>query len=414
MRVALVSQEYPPETAHGGIASQTYLKAHGLAALGHEVIVISHSTDEARHAYRDGDVEVARIPGAHPSFRTGTEIARWLSYSQQVAGELAAVHARRPLDLVDFPEFGAEGFLHLLNRTPWNRIPALVQLHGPLVMLAHVLGWPEQHSELYRVGTFMESTCVRLADAVYSSSTCSARWCSQHYGLDDVVPVLHMGVDTALFAPRHVERDDRPTIVFVGRIAPSKGVDLLLAAALALVGQLPDLRLRLVGQGEAPFLELLGETARAAGFPRLLELAGPVPSASLPGELCRADVFAAPSLYEGGPGLVYLEAMACGLPVIACEGSGASEVVRPGENGRLVEPGDVGSLASCLRSLLEDHEECRALGQRARDYVLREADTRVAVRRLESIYRKVLSSEGRKGPSPDRTAAHKQAHEEAV
>lgn len=396
MRIALVSQEYPPETAHGGIAAQTYLKAHGLAALGHEVIVLAHSTDGERHHYRDGPVAVTRIPGTYPELPTETEIARWLSYSQQVAGELETIR-RHALDLIEFPEFGAEGFVHLLNQTPWSRITTVVQLHGPLVMLAHVLGWPEQHSELYRVGTFMEATCLRLADAVYSSSTCSARWCTEHYGLKPVVPVLHMGVDTTLFAPRPGERDDRPTILFVGRISPSKGVEVLLAAAVRLARQLPELRLRLVGRVEAPFLDSLRDRAEAAGLPRLLEVKGPLPPASLPAEFSRADVFAAPSLYEGGPGLVYLEAMACGLPVIACEGSGAAEVVRDGENGILVVPGDVASLEESLRSLFEDDEERGRLGHRARHYVLREADTRVAVRRLESMYHDILAGRARPG-----------------
>ena len=60
MRIALISQEYPP-AAHGGIGSQTYLKAHGLAGLGHNVNVISHSTDFATQVYRAGDVHVTRI-----------------------------------------------------------------------------------------------------------------------------------------------------------------------------------------------------------------------------------------------------------------------------------------------------------------------------------------------------------------
>ena len=63
MRIALVSQEYPPHTAHGGIATQTHAKALGLAALGHQVHVVSHSTDAQHHRYFDGAVEVTRIPG---------------------------------------------------------------------------------------------------------------------------------------------------------------------------------------------------------------------------------------------------------------------------------------------------------------------------------------------------------------
>ena len=90
----------------------------------------------------------------------------------------------------------------------------------------------------------------------------------------------------------------------------------------------------------------------------------------LPEHLSRAHVFAAPSLYEGGPGFVYLEAMACGLPVIACAGSGAAEVVFPGENGLLVPPGDVDALADALRQLLGDAIGRAEMGERARRYVL--------------------------------------------
>ena len=79
MRIALVSQEYPPETAHGGIGSQTHLKAHGLAARGHDVHVISHSADAARHDYDDGRVRVTRIPGADGRLPIHTDVVRWLT-----------------------------------------------------------------------------------------------------------------------------------------------------------------------------------------------------------------------------------------------------------------------------------------------------------------------------------------------
>ena len=85
MRIALVSQEYPPDTAHGGIGSQTYLKAHGLARLGHRVHVLSHGTDGERRGYRDGEVSVTRIPGPDYRLPIHTEPARWLAYSAEVA-----------------------------------------------------------------------------------------------------------------------------------------------------------------------------------------------------------------------------------------------------------------------------------------------------------------------------------------
>src|SRR5207244_4050866 len=112
MRICLVSQEYPPETARGGIGSQTYNKAHALAAL-----------------------------------------------------ERGAV-----FDVVDVAEDGAEGFGYQINQRPWSRTPVVVQLHGPLAMFAERIGWPARDSEFLRVVEFMEDTSIRLADALMACS----------------------------------------------------------------------------------------------------------------------------------------------------------------------------------------------------------------------------------------------------
>src|SRR6266851_7081721 len=202
MRICLVSQEYPPETADGGIGYQTYAKAHGLACRGHQIHVISTSEDHRRQEYADGPVHVLRIPGYWDRMPICSKPVEWITYSAEVAAAIAGLHAQSPLDLVEFPEYGAEGYVHLLNQTKWNHIPTVIHLHGPLVMFAHAMGWPEIDSEFYRVGTMMEGTCLRLADAVYSSSACSAQWCARYYGLaSDRIPVLHTGVDTHLFRP---------------------------------------------------------------------------------------------------------------------------------------------------------------------------------------------------------------------
>jgi glycosyltransferase involved in cell wall biosynthesis len=116
-----------------------------------------------------------------------------------------------------------------------------------------------------------------------------------------------------------------------------------------------------------------------------LELAGFVERRSLPAELGRAHAFAAPSLYEGGPGFVYLEAMACGLPVVACEGSGVSELVRSGENGVLTPPGDVEALVAALRRLLADADLRAVMGERARRAVVEQADSELCMDRLEEF-----------------------------
>lgn len=390
MRIALVSQEYPPETAKGGIGTQTLLKAHGLAALGHEVHVISRSPTAHQTERDDNGVRVTRVPGLESRMTIYTEAADWLTYSTQVAAAVAAIHAKSPLDVVDFPEWGAEGFAHVINQTEWNRIPTVIHLHGPLVMFAHTMGWPEVDSEFYRAGKFMEGTCIRLADAVFSSSACSADWCAKHYGVArEAIPVLHTGVDVEFFSPRNVPKADRPTIVFAGKLARNKGVLLLAEAACKLANEFPGLQLRLLGRGDAKVVEELRTLTRP--FPDLLDLPGFVDRSELPEHFSRAHIFAAPSEYEGGPGFVYLEAMACGLPVIACAGSGAAEVVRDGQNGLLVPPREVDSLTNALRSLLHDKNRCRAMGDYARQFVLAEAESRACIKKIEAFYASVAA-----------------------
>ena len=383
----LVSQEYPPETGRGGIGTQAHVKAHTLAARGHRVRVISRSKDGTRCEYADGSVRVTRIPPGPLALEAGTQAGDWLLYSTAVAAELARARAEQSPDLVEFPEWGNEGYVYLLNRPDWDPVPALVQLHGPLVLFAHALGWPQQDSEEYRAGTAMEGACLRLADAVYSSSACSARWCAQQYGVDaERIPVLHAGVDTRAFTPSGCRNTKRPTVVFTGRISKNKGADVLVEAACEVAATVPDLRVRMLGRGDAAFVGGLQQKASQRGFPRLLDFPGFVDRAELPAHLSDAHVFVLPSLYEPGPGLAYLEAMACGLPVIACDNAGAVEVVRPGDNGLLVPPSDHVALAEAIRRLLLDDATREEMGRAARRYAETAADTGHCIDRIESFY----------------------------
>jgi len=390
MRIAFVSQEYPPETPKGGLATQTYLKAHGMAARGHKVHVISQTAGPKLVQCADGDVHVIRTPGFYPRMMIWTEPAGWLTYSAEVAAVLSELHVDNPLDLIDFPEWAAEGYVHLLNQTADNRIPSVIHLHGPLAMFARAIGWPEIDSEYYRVGTEMEKTCLRLADAIFSSSKCAIEWCRKYYGLTRKdVPVIHTGVDTSLFSPKDVPKATNPTVVFVGRIARNKGVETLLAACCQISHNFPDLRLQMIGNGDPELIAELRKTAAAHGCSNLLELCGFVAREELPERLSTAHVFAAPSIYESGPGFVYLEAMACGLPVIGCEGSGVSEVITHGHTGVLVPPADVDPLARALSELLSDLGKRATIGRAAREFVLTHAERESCLDQMEAFYREV-------------------------
>jgi glycosyltransferase involved in cell wall biosynthesis len=394
LKIALVSQEYPPETARGGIGSQTYAKAKGLSIRGHNVFVISRSIDQNRHEIQEGNITVIRIPGLENMLPLMTPVVEWLTHSMVVATELEKLHETESLDIVDFPEWGAEAYTYLLNRNEWTKVPTVIQLHGPLVMLAHTIGWPKIDSDFYRLGSEMEAECVRLADAVYSSSQCSTQWIRKHYDRQRKdMPTIHLGVDTAAFAPQAVFKNSNPTIIFIGKVVANKGINELVEAAINLRADFPLLKLRIIGGGEEKFFDSLKRRAQHAGCNELLDFAGYKQKEELPVELSKAHIFAMPSYYEGGPGFSYLEAMSCGLPVIGCEGSGVEEIVTSGVNGLLVPPRNTEALEDAIRTILRDENLMNNMSRAAREFALTFADRDKCLDTLESFYLSVVKQD---------------------
>ena len=392
MRIALVSREYPPDTPKGGLATQTALKARALAAFGHDVHVMSEARGAELVESTDAGVRVTRIPGFHHRLTVWSPLAEWLTYSALVAEALAARQRESPFDVIDFPEWGLEGFVPLVNRPPHRPPVMVIQLHSPLVMFAHTMQWPGLDSEFYRTGTALEAATLRMADGIYSSSACATGWCSRHYALQPGdVPTIHAGVDVSLFAPSMARKPDRPTIAYAGRIVWNKGVETLVDAACTIANVRPALRLVMAGAAEEGTGDRLRARAAQRGFPDLIELTGHLDHASLAQLLSRAHVFAAPSLYEGGPAFVVLEAMACALPVVASAGSGVAEVISHRETGLLVEPGAVDALAGALQDLLERPADAESMGRRARAWVLANAETHACVRQIEAFYAQVYA-----------------------
>jgi glycogen(starch) synthase len=401
MNIALVSQEYPPVTAKGGIGTQTRMKAEGLASIGHRVFVISRSPDGDHHEHTEGLITVIRFPGMEQDMPHMTDAVSWLSHSLLVATAVERLDAAVGLDIIDFPEWGAEGYAYLLNRNEWHGVTSVIHLHGPLVMFNKVIGWPETDSPFYKTGFHMESTAVSMADGVYSSSACSADWVRRHYDNRRLeIPVIHTGIDLDRFQPMDVRKEERPTILFAGKIVPNKGVEELVDAACILAVTVPRLRLRFAGRGDASYLDRLRKRAVEKGCNGLLEFLDFVPTEHMPMELSKAHLFAAPSHYEGGPGFVYLEAMACGLPVVACSGSGVSEIVDQGVNGMLVPPRDSGSLAAAMHGILTNPDTLARMSEEARTYVIRHADARTKVREIEAYYRSVIADKKDNGFYP--------------
>jgi glycosyltransferase involved in cell wall biosynthesis len=156
----------------------------------------------------------------------------------------------------------------------------------------------------------------------------------------------------------------RPTVVFAGRLERGKGAAVLLEAFVRVVRERPEARLVIAGDGsEATGLD---RSIRALGLEARVARLGFVPHEQLTGRLAGAWVQAVPSLCPEPFGLVAAEAMMRGTAVIASDTGGLREVVKHGETGLLVAPGDVGALADALARLLGDAALAERLGTRGR------------------------------------------------
>jgi glycosyltransferase involved in cell wall biosynthesis len=395
MNVCLVSHEYPPESARGGIGTQTWNKAERLTALGHTVHVVACAGSPGpalRSEDRDG-VLVHRVYA--PDLEVDEPQTYWLAYSWAVFRALRALEHAHSYDLINFPEYGGEGYVYQLDRTPWKWTPTVVQLHGPLGMLAEHIGWPAPGSRFWHVGTHMEETSVRLADGLMASSANIADYAAERYGVDRVeIDVVHCGIDPELFSPAPAPPggdSDRPVVLFVGNLAENKGLVTTFEAVMRLRDAHPSVLLRLLGTGDDDLASKLRRDAAAAGAADILEFAGFVGDRSLLPDYYRAAyVFCAPSHYECGVANTFVEAMSCGLPVVAASTGGTPEAVIDGESGILVPSGDVAATAAALDRLLTDSQLRRRLGEGGRRRVVDYFAADKYVQRVLAAYEKTL------------------------
>jgi phosphatidylinositol alpha-1,6-mannosyltransferase len=196
------------------------------------------------------------------------------------------------------------------------------------------------------------------------------------------VSVLHPGADLEAFRTDLPTADlrerhgigDGPLVVCVSRLVARKGQDVLIRAMAQIRRRVPDATLLIVGSG--PFEERLKAMASEGPAGSVL-FAGQVSETDLPRYYAMGDVFAMPcrsrlaGMEVEGWGNVFIEALACGRPIVVGDSGGARETVIDGETGRLVDGRRVGQVADAVAELLADPARARRMGQAGRAHVER-------------------------------------------
>lgn len=353
-----MTNDFPPRT--GGI--QSYL--HRFAAeLPPEDLLVhaprwhgdSHSVFDAAQPY-----EVVR----HPT--------TLMLPTPAVARRVARLVREHDVETV---WFGAAAPLALLGpvarRAGARRVVA--STHG------HEVGWsmlPVARSALRRIG--------EDADVVTHVSTYTRHRFAAAFGPRAALERLPSGVDTERFRPDPAARarlreryglGDRPVVGCVSRLVPRKGQDVLVRALPEIRRRVPDAALLVVGGG--PDAARLRRIVAEVGVGEHVVLTGGVPADELPAHHAVPDVFAMPCRTRGagldveGLGIVYLEASATGVPVVAGRSGGAPETVVDGTTGCVVDGTDVAEVAGRVADLLADPARAAALGRAGREWACR-------------------------------------------
>ncbi|MGB3445005.1 MAG: glycosyltransferase family 4 protein [Actinophytocola sp.] len=369
-RTLVVTNDFPPR--NGGI--QSYLHALATRLPEDDLVVYAPAWEGAREFDAAQPFPVVR----HSS-------------SLMLPVPDVAKRAREILRAEDCDTvwFGAAAPLALLAPTlrKAGAERVIASTHG------HEVGWsmlPGARQALRRIGS---TTDVVTFVSKYTRSRFAAA-----FGRMAALEHLPSGVDTEQFRPDFAARKeirtryglgDRPTAVCVSRLWPRKGQDMLIRALPAIRRRVPEAALLLVGGG--PYEDRLRALATQLDVAEHVIVTGRVPWEELPAHYVAGDVFAMPCRTHGrgldveGLGIVYLEASASGLPVVAGDSGGAPETVLDGVTGNVVDGRDLPDIAKKIGDLLADPTLATEMGEAGRRWVSRHWRWEDIARRLTRL-----------------------------
>ncbi len=357
MRILLLNYEFPPVGA--GAANASAQIARHLARRGVDVAVLtSHYRGLQRREDRDG-YRIYRVPTLRqrPDRCTVPEMGAFVLSALLPALRLASSFRPDLMHVFFGMPTGPVGLL--VNRLKGT--PYLLSLRG-----GDVPGFLEKELGLVHRLTLPLTRQIWARAAALVVNSEGLRQLAARTAPDRAIEVAPNGVDLETFRPRENPKpqDARVRVLFVGRLVKQKWVSGLLEGLAGLDPTvLSRTEVEIVGGGpeEGPLRSLTSNL----GLEKVVRFAGWVPRASIAQHYRDADVFVFPSFEEGMPNVV-LEAMGCGVPIVATDVRGNREVVRDGVNGLLTPPGDVEALRQALHRVISDADLRQYLGAGSR------------------------------------------------
>ncbi|HEY9646696.1 MAG TPA: glycosyltransferase family 4 protein [Chroococcidiopsis sp.] len=409
MKIALISYEFPPDTASGGIATYVYQVTQMLHQRGHWVEVFTGSSLRSVCEVCQG-VTVHRVQTARSEF------------ADAIAPIFALRHTQVSFDVIETPEIGAEG-REIIRIMP--ELPLVVKLHTPSFLVEQInrvkpslpmkarwnLGalrrgkFPKAYpTYTYNPVTDIERLYALQADEIATPSQALGDHLVKMWNLP--VEQLHHLPYPYIPAPELLQipiATQTQTVSFIGRLEQRKGVLDLARAIPKILQQHPQTKFRFVGAAwgsPKPGVDMQRYIEqRLQPYLQSIEFTGSVPLDQIHLALAQTDICVFPSIWENFPN-VCLEAMAAGRGIVGSMAGGMVEMLDGIEAGRLVPPLHPQGIVAAVSELLEHPERRWAIGQKARDRILARYSFEQIGPQQEASYQRAIKRRQAQGLRP--------------
>jgi glycogen synthase len=394
MRILLLSWEYPPRVV-GGLGRHVAALSRSLVAQGHEVHVVTraHPDEPGPSDQWVEGVHVVRVTEAPPVIPFTDLIAWVLSFNNRVQAAASTLLRERPFDVIHAHDW-LVGYAAAGLKETWG-VPVVATIHA--TEYGRHQGWlpGPMNKQIHQVEWWLTYEARR----VIVCSTYMRRQVEDLFQLPpDKVDTVPNGVAVRDFAvaPDEIAAARREyvgprtrMVVFAGRLEYEKGVQTLLRALQRVRAAVGPTKLFVAGTGT--YSEELRRQVKELGLRHHVRFTGYLEDHELRLLYAAADVAVAPSIYEPF-GLVAVEAMACGTPVVVGDTGGLREIVSGG-HGLSFTPQDEAELASALIAVLGDPELARRLVARGHDRIRQRYEWDAVARRTVAVYARAIEEE---------------------
>lgn len=362
MNLFVINYEYPPIGGGGGVICRDICEE--IASRGHGVTVITSGFYGLPPFESVNGVGIHRVPVMMRRERDVASLPSLLSYVPRCVGKGAALFRDERFEVINthFAVPSGPAGQYLSGRF---RVPNVLSIHGGDIYDPSKALSPHRTFGLRQTVRKM----LRSADRVVAQSSDTMRNSRKYYGIDRPIDIVPLGIRPNHY-PSKTRRDlglpdDRFVLITIGRLVGRKNLGELLEMIEGVRRETPCMLLVI---GDGPEMESLARKVGGLGAGDSVRLTGRVDEERKFQYLRASDLYVSTAIHEGF-GIVFLEAMECGLPVLCYDRGGQTDFLKEGVTGALVRLGDTHSFRGKMKELLQSAEERKRIGAHNREYV---------------------------------------------